>query len=311
VPLEPYMTAPEQSSAKGYDPLYAAFDSPLMRQLRQEAYGEDIGQHSWVTADEFRSDIDRLSLTTSSRLLDLGCGPCGPLVFAVKSTGCMGTGLDVSAPAIGSGRARALAAGVQDRVVLLEADLTLPIPFNGSSFDAAISLDVIVHLPNRKALFHEMARLLVPTGRLLLTDAGVITGPISNEEVERRSVNGYMQFVPPGVNEELSRRSANNEEKHHHSLQALAIREKRIHIVGSPDLRLKGTAIYLDVEELPDRDFYYLIGHGSDAATWSISTASGLKTLPRRKRFGTDSLASSRPSSTPFWSTTGATKGAS
>ena len=203
MPLEPYMTAPEQSSAKGYDPLYAAFDSPLMRQLRQEAYGEDIGQHSWVTADEFRSDIDRLSLTTSSRLLDLGCGPCGPLVFAVKSTGCMGTGLDVSAPAIGSGRARALAAGVQDRVALLEADLSLPIPFDGSSFDAAISLDVIVHLPNRKALFHEMARLLVPTGRLLLTDAGVITGPISNEEIERRSVNGYMQFVPPGVNEEL------------------------------------------------------------------------------------------------------------
>jgi hypothetical protein len=33
-----------------------------------------------------------------------------------------------------------------------------------------------------------MARLLVPTGRLLLTDAGGITGPISNEEVERRSV---------------------------------------------------------------------------------------------------------------------------
>jgi SAM-dependent methyltransferase len=170
------MTIPEQSSAKGYDPLYAAFDSPLMRQLRQEAYGEDIGQHSWVTADEFRSDIGRLSLKTSSRLLDVGCGPCGPLVFAVKSTGCLGTGLDVSESAIGSGRARASAAGVKDRVALLEADLNLPIPF---------------------------ARLLVPTGRLLLTDAGIITGPISNEEIERRSVNGYMQFVPPEVNEEL------------------------------------------------------------------------------------------------------------
>jgi ubiquinone/menaquinone biosynthesis C-methylase UbiE len=202
-PLEPDMTTHEQSSAKGYDPLYAAFDSPLMRQLRQEAYGEDIGQHSWVTADEFRSDLGRLSLTTSSRLLDVGCGPCGPLVFAVKSTGCIGTGLDVSESAIVSGRARASAAGVQDRVALLEADLNLPIRFEGSSFDAAISLDVVVHLRNRKALLHEMARLLVPNGRLLLTDAGVITGPISNEEVERRSVNGYTQFVPPGVNEEL------------------------------------------------------------------------------------------------------------
>jgi len=44
-----------------------------------------------------------------------------------------------------------------------------------------------------------MARLLVPTGRLLLIDEGVLTGSISNEEIERRSVNGYMQFVPPGV----------------------------------------------------------------------------------------------------------------
>jgi hypothetical protein len=49
----------------------------------------------------------------------------------------------------------------------------------------------------------DAVRMLKSGGRLLLTDAGVITGPISNEEVERRSINGYMQFVPPGVNEEL------------------------------------------------------------------------------------------------------------
>jgi cyclopropane fatty-acyl-phospholipid synthase-like methyltransferase len=82
----------------------------------------------------------------------LAAALAGHLVFAVKSTGCMGTGLDVSASAIGSGRARASAAGVQDRVALLEADLNLPIPFGGSSFDAAISLDVVVHFRNRKAL---------------------------------------------------------------------------------------------------------------------------------------------------------------
>src|SRR5437667_12269692 len=49
-------------------------------------------------------------------------------------------------------------------------------------------------------------------------------------------------------------------EKYHHSLKALAIREKKIHIVGSPKLKLEGTPVYLDVEGLPDRDFYYLIG---------------------------------------------------
>jgi predicted RecB family nuclease len=49
-------------------------------------------------------------------------------------------------------------------------------------------------------------------------------------------------------------------ENYHHSLKALAIREKKIHIVGSPELKIEGTPVYLDVEGLPDRDFYYLIG---------------------------------------------------
>jgi predicted RecB family nuclease len=49
-------------------------------------------------------------------------------------------------------------------------------------------------------------------------------------------------------------------EKYHHSLKALAIREKKIHIVGSPELKIEGTPVYLDVEGLPDREFYYLIG---------------------------------------------------
>ncbi|MFH0960715.1 MAG: TM0106 family RecB-like putative nuclease, partial [Pseudomonadota bacterium] len=49
-------------------------------------------------------------------------------------------------------------------------------------------------------------------------------------------------------------------EKYHHSLKALAIREKKIYIVGSPELKIEGTPVYLDVEGLPDSDFYYLIG---------------------------------------------------
>lgn len=195
------MMVPEQSQEKGYDPVYAAFDSPLMQQVRREAYGEDLGQHSWVTADELRSDIERLSLNASSRLLDVGCGPCGPLVFAVRSTGCTGTGVDVSASALVSGKARACASGVQERIELFEGDINLPLPFDDQSFDAVISLDVILHLRDRKTFLDEAARVLTPTGKLLFTDAGVISGPISNEEISRRSANGHTQFVPPGFNE--------------------------------------------------------------------------------------------------------------
>lgn len=178
-----------------------------MRQLRVEAYGEDIGQHSWVTAEELRGDISRLQLSHSSRLLDLGCGPCGPLTFVLRSVGCHGTGTELSALALGAGRARALALGVDHVLTLREADLNDPLPFPNGSFDAAMSLDVVLHLRDRAAMFREVARILIPRGRFLFTDGGVVTGAISGEEVSRRSVNGFTQFAAPGFNERMLERA--------------------------------------------------------------------------------------------------------
>jgi hypothetical protein len=94
------------SPDSGYDPSYCEFDSPLQRRLREEAYGEDIGQHSWVVAAELRRDTARLRLSRASRLLDLGCGPCGSLTFIVKSVGCRGVGIDRSHLAPAAGRVR-------------------------------------------------------------------------------------------------------------------------------------------------------------------------------------------------------------
>jgi len=56
------------------------------------------------------------------------------------------------------------------------------------------------------------------------------------------------------------KRLRSKREKYHHALKALAIQQKKIHIVGNPQLKIEGTPVYFDVEALPDRDFYYLIG---------------------------------------------------
>lgn len=56
------------------------------------------------------------------------------------------------------------------------------------------------------------------------------------------------------------KRLRDKRERYHYSLKALAVRERKIHIVGTPELKIDGTPVYLDVEGLPDRDFYYLIG---------------------------------------------------
>ncbi|MEP6998753.1 MAG: class I SAM-dependent methyltransferase [Betaproteobacteria bacterium] len=193
------MTHPDQAS--GYDTFYEQFDSSLMRQLRQEAYGQDIGQHSWITAEELAKDIPRLQLTRQSRLLDLGCGPGGPLTFVVSHVGCRATGVDLSPPAIESARARATSAGLSGLIDFQVADSNEPLRFQPASFNAVISVDVVLHLRDRAAVFNGVARILVPGGRFLFTDAGVITGLVSNEEVRQRAMHGFTQFVPAGFNE--------------------------------------------------------------------------------------------------------------
>ncbi|MDQ3257211.1 MAG: IS66 family transposase [Acidobacteriota bacterium] len=56
------------------------------------------------------------------------------------------------------------------------------------------------------------------------------------------------------------KRSASKPYIYSHALKALAIREQKIHIAGSPQLNKDRNLVYLDVEGIPDRDFYYLIG---------------------------------------------------
>ena len=47
---------------------------------------------------------------------------------------------------------------------------------------------------------------------------------------------------------------------HSFALQALALRENKIYINGSPNLKKSALSIYLDIEGLPDDDLYYLMG---------------------------------------------------
>jgi predicted RecB family nuclease len=48
--------------------------------------------------------------------------------------------------------------------------------------------------------------------------------------------------------------------KHHHALQALAIRDKRVYVYGTPQLPTSPVHVYLDVEGCPDDKYEYLIG---------------------------------------------------
>jgi SAM-dependent methyltransferase len=109
--------------------------------------------------------------------------------------------VDASPSALRAGRARGAELDVEARLTVREADLNEPLPFGPGSFDAAMSLDVVLHLQDRSKLFADVAGILSAGARFLFTDAGVVTGAVSSDEVRRRSLHGYTQFVAPGWNE--------------------------------------------------------------------------------------------------------------
>ncbi len=48
--------------------------------------------------------------------------------------------------------------------------------------------------------------------------------------------------------------------RHDNKLKALAIKKGLIHVVGAPALEFDGVSTFIDVEGMPDKDFFYLVG---------------------------------------------------
>jgi predicted RecB family nuclease len=56
------------------------------------------------------------------------------------------------------------------------------------------------------------------------------------------------------------KRTKNPSKPHYFALQALAIREKRVYIHGTPELSTAGKLVFFDIEGIPEKNLYYLIG---------------------------------------------------
>jgi SAM-dependent methyltransferase len=188
-----------------YTSAYSDLSTPsnLTLAIRKEEYGEDIGQHSWVTKGELDNFIRELRLSPDSKILDIGCGAGGPARYIAKLTGCQITGIDVNQDGIDVGRKLASQEGLAEKVTLMQVDAAQGLPFPEGSFDVVLSFETVIHIKNRDSLFAEIARVLLPGGDFLFTDAGILTGFVSSEEIALRCINGFHLFHPPGANEKL------------------------------------------------------------------------------------------------------------
>jgi cyclopropane fatty-acyl-phospholipid synthase-like methyltransferase len=189
------------SSAGHYDANYGNFQTELYAQIRQEAFGEDIGQNSWLTSDEQDRFLQWLELAPGKILLDVACGAGGPALRIAAATGCSIVGIDAHKEALTTAGSLAAQRGLAERAEFRGIDATGLLPFSDASFDAITCIDAINHFSDRPRVIAEWARLLKLGGRLLFTDPITLTGPLTNAEVAVRSSAGVYLFVPHGYDE--------------------------------------------------------------------------------------------------------------
>jgi 2-polyprenyl-3-methyl-5-hydroxy-6-metoxy-1,4-benzoquinol methylase len=184
-----------------YDANYGNFETELYSEIRREAFGEDIGQNSWLTASELDAFLGWLNLSSGKTVLDVACGSGGPALRIATNTGCSVVGIDLHEQAVSTARHIASRQLSRERAKFHLMDATADLPFRDSSFDAITCIDAINHFPNRRRIVAEWTRLLKPLGRLLFTDPITVTGPLTNAEISTRSSAGFYLFVPPGYDE--------------------------------------------------------------------------------------------------------------
>lgn len=126
----------------------------------------------------------RLPETAGASLVDVGCGRGGPALHLAERFGFDVTGVDLVRYNVAAARASAnagarastaasgrtsAAASTRDHPSFLVGDATA-LPVATDAVDAATAIDALVYVPDRPAVFDELARVVRPGGYVAVSD---------------------------------------------------------------------------------------------------------------------------------------------
>jgi len=155
-----------------YERSFAGPASAVRERIWRAVYGPEYpagtDPFSYISLTELRLFAREVRLSSGQCLVDIGCGRGGPGLWVAAATGARLIGLDITEPALGAARRQADRAGLADRSEFRRGsfeDTGLP---DGSAH-AVMSIDALLFTPSKQAAAAELARVIVPGGRLVLT----------------------------------------------------------------------------------------------------------------------------------------------
>jgi ubiquinone/menaquinone biosynthesis C-methylase UbiE len=112
-----------------------------------------------------------LGSVSGLRVADIGCGT-GRHALPMATQGAHVTGVDFSTGMLGTLRAKLERSdgAAASRLELIEHDISTGLPLADQSFDLALCCLVLEHLSNLDEMLAELARVVVPGGRVVIAD---------------------------------------------------------------------------------------------------------------------------------------------
>lgn len=144
---------------------------------RQDEVNEVVRRRAERDELFLRHGLDRASSTSfvidtaeplEERVLDIGTGK-GLAAVELARRGARVTTVDLSENDLRAAYLLASSAGVEDRIEFHHADART-LPFGDDSFRLVTMINVVHHLEDAPAVLAEIARVLAPGGRLVMSD---------------------------------------------------------------------------------------------------------------------------------------------
>jgi len=150
----------------------ARLQNRVLQHVWQLGYGDDYPAEVKPTAFYSQWTLTRLAQalapTMGQTLVDLGCGHGGTSLWIAKQFGLKVFGVDVSSGGVALATAQAAEMDMTNDAKFKVGDVTAT-GLADASCDAAISLDVIIYVPDKEAAMKEAARIVRPGGRFGFT----------------------------------------------------------------------------------------------------------------------------------------------
>ncbi|MBK5307085.1 MAG: class I SAM-dependent methyltransferase [Frankiaceae bacterium] len=140
----------------------------IWAQALGDEYPAEVAPYSYTSRTELTRIAGDVALSPGGLLVDVGSGRGGPGLWVASATEARYLAVDITADGLAEVERRAAGLGLGDRTRVAVGSFEAT-PLADDEADAIMSIDALLFTPDKGAALRELARVLRPGGRLVLT----------------------------------------------------------------------------------------------------------------------------------------------